>query len=251
MKLPNRQSLAALVILFLCSIFISPPVLAASVQCKTISAGTKYATPLYIISSGKPGPVVMVVGGVHGNETAGYRAAAQVKNFTVKSGTLLVIPNANKRADERGVRYISGEGDLNRAFPTTSRGSGKNTLARDIYQTVRSYNVDWLIDMHEGYDYSVSRANTSVGQTIIYYPSGNAGSFATQMANTLNQNISSSSLRFKLLRYPITGSLARSSAQFLGAKSMIVETCSKASLSTRVTYHLTALNKLLTKLDMK
>ncbi|MGE5398517.1 MAG: succinylglutamate desuccinylase/aspartoacylase family protein [Chitinophagales bacterium] len=246
----NRSLITAL-ILVLCSMFSSSPVMAASIQTKTIASGTKYATPMYIVNSGKPGPVVMVVGGVHGNETAGYRAAAQAKNISLNSGTLLVIPNANKRADDRGVRYISGEGDLNRAFPTASRGSAKNTLAGAIYQTVRTYNVDWLIDMHEGYDYSTSRANTSVGQTIIYYPSGNAATVASAMRNTLNCNIGTSSHKFQLLRYPVTGSLARSSAQFLGANSMIVETCSKVSLSTRVNYQLTALNKLLSQLHMK
>ncbi|MGE5389819.1 MAG: succinylglutamate desuccinylase/aspartoacylase family protein [Deltaproteobacteria bacterium] len=251
MKILSHRSISAIVSLLLFSVIFSSPVMAASVQTKTIAPGTKYATPMYIIDSSKPGPVVMIVGGVHGNETAGYRAAAQVKNISISSGTLLVIPNANKRADERGVRYISGEGDLNRAFPTSSRGTGKNALARDIYQTVRTYNVDWLIDLHEGYDYSTTRSNTSVGQTIIYYPSGNASYIASQMRLVLNCLIGSSSKKFQLLRYPISGSLARSSAQFLGTKSFIVETCSKASLSTRVDYHLKAVNKFLSCLDMK
>ena len=251
MKILCRRSIAALVVLLLFTVFCSSPVSAASTQTTTIASGTKYATPMYIVSSGKPGPVVMIVGGVHGNETAGYRAASQVKNICLKSGNMLVIPNANKRADERGVRYISGEGDLNRAFPTSSRGTARNALARDIYSTVRTYNVDWLLDLHEGYDFSTSRSNTSVGQTIIYYPSGNASFIASQMRLVLNQTISSSSRKFQLLRYPITGSLARSTAQFLGAKSCIVETCSKASLSTRVDYHLTAVNKLLSVLNMK
>lgn len=251
MKFLCQRFMAALIVLLIFTVICSSPVSAASTQTKTIAQGTKYATPMYIISSGKPGPVVMIVGGVHGNETAGYRAAAQVKDFCIKSGTLLVIPNANKRADDRGVRYISGEGDLNRAFPTTSGSTGKNALARDIYQTVHTYKVDWLLDLHEGYDYSTSRSNTSVGQTIIYYPSGNASLIASQIRLVLNQTISSSSRKFQLLRYPIAGSLARSAAQFLGAKSCIVETCSKVSLSTRVNYHLEAVNKLLSELNMK
>ena len=35
---------------------------------------------MYVINSGKPGPVVMVVGGVHGNEKAGYTAAVRYPN---------------------------------------------------------------------------------------------------------------------------------------------------------------------------
>ncbi len=251
MKLLYRRCIIALVTFSLFSLLTTPPVLAASTQTRTIAEGTKYATPMYIIKSGKPGPTVMIVGGVHGNEPAGYKAAAQVKNISIKSGTLLVIPNANKRADERGVRYISGEGDLNRAFPTSSRGIGKNLLSRDIYKTVRTYNVDWLVDLHEGYDYSTSRSNSSVGQTIIYYPSGNAYSIASKMKSVLNCLINSSYKKFQLLRYPVKGSLARSTAQYLGTKSFIVETCSKDNLSTRVDYHAKAVNRLLTCLNMK
>lgn len=40
----------------------TPSALAANRSVKTIAAGTKYATSLYVIRSGVSGPVVMVVG---------------------------------------------------------------------------------------------------------------------------------------------------------------------------------------------
>ena len=126
---------------------------AATVQKKTLAAGTKYATELYIYKSGKPGPVVMIVGGVHGNETAGWKAATTAKNYKVKKGTLLVLPKANKRAVNIKKRYVAGVGDLNRQFPKTKSGTGNSILARAIYETIKTYKVDWLMDMHEGYDY--------------------------------------------------------------------------------------------------
>jgi hypothetical protein len=193
----------------------------------------------------------MVVGGVHGNEPAGYTAAGRVKDYSIKSGTLLVIPRANNKAVQKNVRYIKSDGDLNRAFPTISSSSGKNILARSIYSTVRDYDVDWLIDLHEGYDYSTNRATDSVGQTLIYYPYSSTIAIGNKIVNYLNQSIAYTYQKFQLLRLPIKGSLARSTGQFLGVRSMIFETCSKPALSIRVDRHIKAVNVLLSNLGMK
>ncbi len=215
-----------------------------------LAKGTKYATDLYIIDSGKPGPVVMVIGGIHGNETAGYKAAHQVKDLTIKKGKLLVLPDANKRAVEADRRYVKGEGDLNRDFPRTSSQSGDNKLARAIYQVVKDYKVDWLMDMHEGYDYYKNKSTDSVGQTLIYYPANSTRYTVDDIVADLNKNISSSYRQFTLLRYPVKGSLARSAGQFLDVHSFIFETSQKTTLSTRVKYQLQAVNTLLGKLNM-
>jgi predicted deacylase len=47
-------------------------------QKVVLAAGTKYATDMYIICSGKPGPVAMVVGGMHGDGVAGVKAAMEI-----------------------------------------------------------------------------------------------------------------------------------------------------------------------------
>jgi len=215
-----------------------------------IAEGTKYATDLYIIKSGKPGPVVMVVGGVHGNETAGYSAADKIKDLEIDKGTLLVLPQANKRAVERDVRYISSEGDLNRDFPKTSSETPDTTLARAIYNVLKEYDVDWLADLHEGYDYYKNESTDSVGQTLIYYPANSTCSTVSKIVDSLNSGISSSYKEFSLLRYPVKGSLARSAGQFLDIHSFIFETCDNPSLSTRVNYHMKAVKKLLSEIDM-
>jgi hypothetical protein len=105
--------------------------------------------------------------------------------------------------------------------------------------------------MHEGYDYSTNKSNSSVGQTLIYYPLSNTRTVAQSIVSNVNSPISSSYREFKLLRYPVQGSLSRSAAQYLGVKSFIFETCWKESLTTRVNNQLKAANKLLTVLDMK
>lgn len=247
-----------LVITFLFLIIGVQPALAAttgsgnstSTRTVTLNPGTKYATDMYVIDSGKPGPVVLITGGVHGNEPAGYLAAARLKETSISKGKLLVIPKANRLAVERGTRYISGEKDLNRAFPTSKGTNPTYKPARAIYQVVKDYKVNWVMDMHEGYDYA-SRSTSSVGQSLIYYPSSECTLMAKKILGKVNASISTSYRKFDSLRYPVSGSLARSTAQYLGTNSFIFETCSKDSLNTRINNQLLAANTLLRELYMK
>ncbi|MEN6325947.1 MAG: succinylglutamate desuccinylase/aspartoacylase family protein [Syntrophomonas sp.] len=241
-----------LTILTLSTSFVSPaPAAAQSVSFQTLAAGTKYATKLYIIRSNNPGPVVMFVGGVHGNEPAGYKAANIVKDYTIKKGTLLVIPNANLPADRIGNRTSSGSFDLNRCFPRTSRESADNVLSKAIYSAVKRYDVDWLVDMHEGVNYTSVKSSSSVGQSLIYYPDSATRNISQRIVSSLNQNISTSYKKFSLLTYPVQGSLSRASGQFLGVNTFIFETCSRQLLSTRVGYQLKAAGILLSSLGMR
>ncbi|MDD2620570.1 MAG: succinylglutamate desuccinylase/aspartoacylase family protein [Syntrophomonadaceae bacterium] len=216
---------------------------------ETIATGTKYATDLFIIRSSNPGPVVMVVGGVHGNETAGYKAATLLKDYRIKNGTLLILPQANRRAVKSDVRFLCGEKDLNRCFPQSSSESADNILAKEIYRSVKKYKVDWLMDMHEGINYS--RLSTSVGQSIVYYPDTATRKVSQKIIKNLNKNISTSYKKFDLLTYPTKGSLARASAQFLNTNSFILETCSRQLLSNRINYQLKASGTLLAELGMR
>lgn len=212
----------------------------------TIAAGTAYATPMYIIDSGVSGPVVMIVGGVHGNEPAGYTAAGKVKDWDIKKGKLIVLPKANKKAVQNKTRTYNG--NLNRDFPQSSNESCDNTLSKSIYAAVKKYDVDWLMDMHEGYNYT--KISDSVGQSLIYYPTTTTKTMASAIVSKLNSGISTSYKKFSQFRYPVKGSLARASAQYLGVRAFIFETCDNPSLSVRVNYHLKAADTLLSRLGV-
>ncbi len=240
-------------IMILTGLFVNPAqVEAATATQKKITLASKYvsATELYVIDSGKPGPVVMIVGGVHGNEKAGYKAAAKYSNLKIKKGKLLVLPQANKRAVASNKRIAAGGNDLNRCFPQSSKGSPNTYIAKDIYKTVKNYKVDWLMDMHEGFDYYKNPKTNSVGQTLIYYPSSAMTPMAKQIVNKLNQGITKSNQKFTLLKYPVKGSLTRSSAQFLKVNAFIFETSMKQTLATRVNQQSLAADTLLKQLGM-
>lgn len=240
-------------IMILTGLFVSPAqaeAASATRQKITLASGYVSATELYIIDSGKPGPMVMIVGGVHGNEKAGYQAAGQYSNLQIKKGKLLVLPQANKRAVNANRRTAVGGSDLNRSFPQSSKGNASTNIARDIYKTVKDYKVDWLMDMHEGFDYYKNPKTSSVGQTLIYYPSTAMTPMARQIVNNLNKNITKSNQKFTLLKYPVKGSLTRSSAQFLKVNAFILETSQKQTLKTRVNQQCQGADTLLKQLGM-
>lgn len=219
-----------------------------STQKYTLAANTKYSTDLYVIKSSKPGPVVMIVGGVHGSERAGYKAADKVKNWTIDKGTLLVVPRANQRAIAKDLREVRGEGNLNRLFPRSSSKNPKHPLAADIWSVVKKYQVDWLMDMHEGINYT--KKSSSVGQSVIYYPDRQTRLMARAILKDVNSGINTSYKKFSLKKYPVKGSLARASGQHLGVNSFIFETCDNPSLSVRVNFQLKAAKTLLQELKM-
>jgi len=59
--------------------------------------GSGLDTEVFVLDSGRPGATVLVMGGTHPNEPAGFVAAALVVECArVEQGRLLVIPRANK-----------------------------------------------------------------------------------------------------------------------------------------------------------
>ena len=60
-------------------------------------AHTPFDTPVYILEGEKPGATVLVVGGTHPNEPAGFLTAVLlVERAIVRQGRLIVIPRANR-----------------------------------------------------------------------------------------------------------------------------------------------------------
>lgn len=220
-----------------------------TVTVKTLAAGTKWATSMYVIKSGVAGPVFMVIGGTHGNEVSGYLAARQVKNFRVKKGTLIVIPEANRLADLAGTRTTPTIYDLNRSFPSTSSGTPDDVLARSMWKAIKDYKVQWLLDLHEGY-YFHKETPSSAGQSLIYYPVSGSFSVGTSVIKSLNTSITTSSHKFTMYPAPLPRTIARATGQFLGVHSFILETCRKESVTTRTNRHLTGVKAFLTRLGM-
>ncbi|HJO52894.1 MAG TPA: succinylglutamate desuccinylase/aspartoacylase family protein, partial [Verrucomicrobiota bacterium] len=82
---------------------------AETISSGVLAKGTQWETTFYRRDSGVDGPVVLVTGGIHGNEPAGARAAEQVRHWPIKKGRLIVVPRANIPGLKAGTRHLPGE----------------------------------------------------------------------------------------------------------------------------------------------
>ncbi|GMV98026.1 MAG: hypothetical protein AMXMBFR83_23790 [Phycisphaerae bacterium] len=221
----------------------------------SIGAGRDWMTPYTIIDSGRAGPTVMVVGGVHGDEPAGAAAAEQIRHWPIVRGRLIVIPRANPRALAADSRLTPGvekdAANLNRNFPSTRPGDEpRGGHADDLWRFVRQQRPTWLLDLHEGFAASQTNPN-SVGSSIIIQPSDEALAASTLMLEAVNATIAEKDKHFVQRRSPIGGSLARAAAVQLGARTMILETTRTGQpLSTRVRQHRIMVDRFLRHVDM-
>lgn len=94
-----------------------------------------------ILDSGLPGPNIVIMGGVHGNELCGVRAIEQC-NVVPRKGKITLIL-ANLEAIEKNVRFI--ENDLNRSFNLTEE-TKEIRIANELKPFLKE--ADALLDLH-------------------------------------------------------------------------------------------------------
>lgn len=215
-------------------------VLAAETRMGLLGQGTTWETPWHVVDSGRPGPTVLVVGGMHGNEPAGFRAAEQIKHWPITRGTLVVLPRVNRLGLAAGKRWAPDHRndrlrrDLNRNFPTRDREKPLTPLCRAVWNFVGEHEPDWVFDLHEGFDFH-RRNPKSVGSSVIAFPQHSE--FAEILQQAVNEGVEPDQ-RFVVLAKsgPVAGSLARACGEQLAANSFILETTFKeqpVSLRTR------------------
>lgn len=160
-----------------------PPV---SVTSYPIRIGTREETSVYRFRSGKPGPTVMVVGGIHGNEDAGFRTAQRATEWRPDAGTMVVLPRANVPAIEAGNRSGRGGRDLNRQFPIGDRPT--SPLARTLWATVIRHDPDLFVDMHTSAGL-LARGTGYVGQAVFHSGHSEAVSRLEDVVTYLNRSV--------------------------------------------------------------
>ncbi len=217
-----------------------------------VAAGTKWATPYYVQDSGRAGPTVMVVGGVHGNEPAGAVAARQVRHWPLVRGKMVVVPRANELSLRAGKRLLPTEADrdLNRCFPRAEGEAPRGELATALWRLVADVRPDWLLDLHEGFGFRKTNQKTT-GSSVITTLGPGMREQAQRMLDAVNATVADEDRKHVLLRNPAVGSLARSAADRLGARAMILETTYRGPpLSLRARQHRLKVHCVLTELGV-
>jgi len=108
-----------------------------------------YETPYFVFKGKKSGPVMILDGGIHGDEIASYMACDSiVKYIEVNKGILIVIPRTNIQACKQNTREINF--DFNHAFPGNIKSDQfEYRLAYDFMWLVDSLKPDLIINLHE------------------------------------------------------------------------------------------------------
>ncbi|MEA2021004.1 MAG: succinylglutamate desuccinylase/aspartoacylase family protein, partial [Candidatus Caldatribacteriota bacterium] len=147
----SKTIFISLILLILCIPHIAA---ASSAETKYICIGTDFETPVHIIKTETRKPVVMIIAGTHGNEPAGIAAVNYLKDsLNIKKGTLLMITRANILACKKEVRNYPKDVKLNRVYPGNKRGNGVEKIAYEIFNLMKSHDIDFLIDLHESREF--------------------------------------------------------------------------------------------------
>lgn len=109
------------------------------------------ALPLLIVRGLRDGPVVAVLGGVHGDEYEGVVAAGQLWRRVEPhdlAGVVIIVPIANPPAYVAGSRTSPVDGlNLARTFPGRPDGTVSERIAHCLTERIIR-RVDFLIDLH-------------------------------------------------------------------------------------------------------
>lgn len=108
--------------------------------------------PVIIHRAKKKGPVVLLTGGIHGDEFNGVEAVRQLiskKIVKPKIGMVIAIPVVNIFGFLNMQREFPDGRDLNRVFPGTKNGSLASRFAYQVTNNILPH-VDLIMDFHTG-----------------------------------------------------------------------------------------------------
>ncbi len=220
---------------------------------QNLMPGTKYETSIYRFQAKESEPAVLILGGTHGDEPAGFEAAYRLLDYLLKSppvkGTVFIIPEANKIAVMQGERRLPAPesveieaGNLNRCYPGRPNGLPMQRLAFEITEFMKNQRVKLLIDLHESlYFYEEIQledgASQGLGQSIIFTPNATGIRFGHTVCNKINPKIPAGNKQFILKSGPVKNSAAWFAGEHLMIPGFTIETCKKMSLEERIQFH--------------
>ncbi|MCB9198162.1 MAG: succinylglutamate desuccinylase/aspartoacylase family protein [Flavobacteriales bacterium] len=123
------------------------------IKVGSLPSGTNINLFAHVFRSKNPGPTMLVLGGVHGDEVNGVeivRRAVKVGYFKhLKMGSVIAVPLLNIYGFINFSRDLPDGKDINRSFPGTARGSLASNVAYVLTKHFLPV-VDFGIDFHTG-----------------------------------------------------------------------------------------------------
>jgi len=104
---------------------------------------------LYKHTSARPGPTLLVIGGIQGDEPGGFNAASLlVTDYQLQRGELWVVPNLNFESIIKRSRGVYG--DMNRKFKSIRANDPEYRLVQKIKRIITDNQVDVILNLHDG-----------------------------------------------------------------------------------------------------
>ncbi|MCA9300765.1 MAG: succinylglutamate desuccinylase/aspartoacylase family protein [Phycisphaerales bacterium] len=113
-------------------------------------SGADVTLPVQVWRGQEDGPTVCVTAAVHGDEINGTGAIRHIIRetpFSIRSGTLVLVPVVNILGFQRHARYLPDRKDLNRSFPGSATGSLASRIAWSFFRQVTK-RCQYGIDLH-------------------------------------------------------------------------------------------------------
>ena len=132
----------------------------------SVEIGESWPIPVTVVHGSRPGPVVTLLGAVHGNQLVGSLALTYLTgpNFIgpgkaidpeVLSGTIRIVPVVNMPGYKMKSRYMPDGRDLNRSFPGKPDSNTSYRVANRIWNKIIT-GSDYVVDLHTA---AVGRTN--------------------------------------------------------------------------------------------
>ena len=100
-------------------------------------------------TSSQPGPTMLVIGGIQGDEPGGFNAASLlVTDYRIQSGEVWVVPNLNFESIIKRSRGVHG--DMNRKFKGIRQNDPEFNLVEKIKSIIKDTQVDIILNLHDG-----------------------------------------------------------------------------------------------------
>lgn len=124
-----------------------------------LTSGTEIKMPVHVFRTAKPGPKVLLSGGMHGDEVNGIELLRKfLKQGWLKKlqcGSVIVVPIINVYGFINFSREVPDGKDVNRSFPGNKEGSLASAVAYTMTNCILP-EVDFGLDFHTG---GASRTN--------------------------------------------------------------------------------------------
>ena len=136
-----------------------------------LNTRSKIEVPIIVSRGLKEGPCLLLIGGIHGDETNGVEIVRQIVASGLnkpEKGTVICIPLLNVFGFLSLTREFPDGRDLNRMFPGSNTGSLASRFAYHLMKEVIPH-IDFCIDYHTGgaqrFNYSQIRIDEGCEET--------------------------------------------------------------------------------------